>query len=302
MAGNPGSLKPEGAVDPQPEAGHALHCIIAAIDLGARSNKALMRACRIAARSGASLRIIHAAPTPLDHSRQAAFRVNVRKQVCQIVKDVSDLEVDFSVHMLDGHPEEVISREAERTKADLVIIGGHGEPRFRDTIFGITASHILQRLAVPLLVAQREGGDYQRVMAASDNDIFAADLARFALQIAPGAEIHVVQAVETGGSAFIENAAAGEKRRYDREHNLQQALARALGPGTAPERLFTCVEEGDPMEVIERCSDRLQPDLIAMGTHGCMGMERLIQGSFAEYVLLWASADVLVLPVGWKAT
>ncbi|QPQ54964.1 universal stress protein [Allosphingosinicella flava] len=299
MASDTGSLSPKRRADTEQEGSRALHRIVVAIDLGEHSGKALARGCRIAAQRGASLRIIHAAPGPLDLSEQAALRVDIRKQVHQIAERLSDPEIDFSLHIPEGRPEEAIAQEAERIGADLVIVGGHGEPRFRDAIFGITASHVLQRLAVPLLVAQGENaGDYKRVMAASDDAAFAADLVRVASQIAPGADMHVVQAVNPRGLALFESDAAIAKRRHGREHALQQTLAAALASEPVAEHLFTSVEEGDPMAVIEHCSDRLRPDLIAMGTHGCMGMERLIQDSFAEYMLLWASFDVLIVPVG----
>lgn len=270
--------------------------IIVAIDLGEHSARALERACRLAADTAASLCAVHVPAAAATESDQAALRLRIRKQVLEVFRQVADRAVDFSVIVAEGVPDEVVPLQTERIGADLVILGGHGEPRFRDTIFGITAAHVLQRCAAPVLVAQGEaGGDYGRVMAAVEDDGSAPGIIRLAARIAPDAEIIAVHAIDRGPLRLFQDKEAIGVLPSDRERALLQSLSEALGPD-APSRLSVLIEEGDPMEVIQHSSERLRPDLIAMGTHGRMGMERLIHGSLAEYVLLWAPSDVLVLP------
>lgn len=55
------------------------------------------------------------------------------------------------------------------------------------------------------------------------------------------------------------------------------------------------VAEGDPAEEVLRLAERLQCDLIVMGTHGRSGLARVLTGSVAEEVLRKSSCPVLVV-------
>jgi nucleotide-binding universal stress UspA family protein len=84
------------------------------------------------------------------------------------------------------------------------------------------------------------------------------------------------------------------------EQSLQaQALERLHhfgGPARAAGLATKLVlQEGLPAEVILALADTLQPDLIAMGTHGRRGFERLAMGSNADRVVRLASAPVLTV-------
>ena len=51
-----------------------------------------------------------------------------------------------------GKPVEIIPRIAERESADLILIGAHGTHKIRDYLLGPTASHLIRRSALPVLV------------------------------------------------------------------------------------------------------------------------------------------------------
>jgi nucleotide-binding universal stress UspA family protein len=55
------------------------------------------------------------------------------------------------------------------------------------------------------------------------------------------------------------------------------------------------LEDGNPGEEILRIADEFPADLIVMGTHGRRGLQRLLMGSVAEYVLERASCPVLTV-------
>lgn len=56
------------------------------------------------------------------------------------------------------------------------------------------------------------------------------------------------------------------------------------------------VTTGGPARTILETADRLQANLIVMGTHGASGVERLVLGSVTEKVLRKAKCPVLVVP------
>lgn len=55
------------------------------------------------------------------------------------------------------------------------------------------------------------------------------------------------------------------------------------------------LEEGDPKTAILEVAERVQPDLIVMGTHGRTGLLHLATGSVAESVLRNAACPVVTM-------
>lgn len=73
--------------------------------------------------------------------------------------------------------------------------------------------------------------------------------------------------------------------------DAKRQLEEAELPANA-ERRF---EEGDAVETILRVAEETETDLIVLGTHGRTGLERLLMGSVAEYVLRKAPCPVLTV-------
>jgi nucleotide-binding universal stress UspA family protein len=52
-----------------------------------------------------------------------------------------------------GRPVDTIPRAARREKTDLILVGAHGRHKVRDYLLGSTASHLIRRSELPVLVA-----------------------------------------------------------------------------------------------------------------------------------------------------
>jgi nucleotide-binding universal stress UspA family protein len=52
-----------------------------------------------------------------------------------------------------GKPIEIIPKVAKRESSDLVLVGAHGRHKIRDYLLGSTASHLIRRSEIPVLVA-----------------------------------------------------------------------------------------------------------------------------------------------------
>jgi nucleotide-binding universal stress UspA family protein len=51
-----------------------------------------------------------------------------------------------------GKPVDLIPRVAKREGADIILIGAHGRHKIRDYVLGPTASHLIRRSELPVLV------------------------------------------------------------------------------------------------------------------------------------------------------
>jgi nucleotide-binding universal stress UspA family protein len=61
--------------------------------------------------------------------------------------------IPYRLVMETGRPVDTIPRVAKREKADLVLVGAHGKHKIRDYLLGSTASHLIRKSDIPVLVA-----------------------------------------------------------------------------------------------------------------------------------------------------
>lgn len=92
------------------------------------------------------------------------------------------------------------------------------------------------------------------------------------------------------------------ERRTEREELLEEQAQQAVDEVGALARrhlsgsVETAVEWGIPFDTIVDYAEQHDVDLIAMGTHGRSGLQRVLLGSVAEKVLRASSVPVLMVP------
>jgi nucleotide-binding universal stress UspA family protein len=63
-------------------------------------------------------------------------------------------------------------------------------------------------------------------------------------------------------------------------------------------RIFHFTPVGSPEKEILRVAKEWQADMIVMGTHGRSGLQRMLTGSVAEFVIRHATVPVMITPPG----
>jgi nucleotide-binding universal stress UspA family protein len=105
-----------------------------------------------------------------------------------------------------------------------------------------------------------------------------------------GAQLIVLHVVEP-----ILHYAAGADILFEEQlRSARHELSRLL-EGLGGVKLHMIVQEGSPYRAIADAADRLEAELIVMGTHGRKGVSRLFVGSVAERVLRMATCPVLTV-------
>jgi nucleotide-binding universal stress UspA family protein len=61
--------------------------------------------------------------------------------------------IPYRLLMEAGKPVDTIPRVARRESSDLILVGSHGRHKIRDYLLGSTASHLIRRSELPVLVA-----------------------------------------------------------------------------------------------------------------------------------------------------
>ena len=155
-----------------------IRTVLYATDLSPRAQEVFRYAVSVAVRYDAKLVIVHAVE-PLSPTAQTMVGFYVSKEItdahrrevidravadirgrierfcdeeagaCPQVRDrVSDIRV------VEGRPADVVCRETERAKADLIVMGSHGHSAVGEILLGTTAHKVMQRAPAPVLLVR----------------------------------------------------------------------------------------------------------------------------------------------------
>jgi nucleotide-binding universal stress UspA family protein len=270
--------------------------ILVATDLSAGAHDALGRAVAMARQAGAELRIVAAWPDHGDQDECSIARARLRDEIALLPGAPARLELDLSIRMPRGEPVDAILREAARFRPDLIVLGAHGEPRFRDAIFGTTASRVAREADHPVLIVQNDHRrPYETLLAAVD-ERSAEEVLRLATGFAGAKDLYVVHATGSLGQGLFGDGETLEAIREDQEAMTRDVaeLVKTFSLGALAPRIHTIVEQGEASGVIMKAWETIRPDLLVMATAGRAGLARLLHGSHAETAILGCTSDILV--------
>ncbi|MEO8527193.1 MAG: universal stress protein, partial [Caldimonas sp.] len=175
--------------------------ILAATDLSSPARQAADRAARLARRSGANLRLVHAIGAGTlaqwrllldpDSSLQQELVEQTRRELQALADELAaERGVSVDASLAQGAVTEEIARAADAMPADLVVLGARGGSFLRRFVLGSTAERLLRKATQPMLVVkQRAHEPYRRVLVAVDFSPWSADLVGLARRIAPRAHL-----------------------------------------------------------------------------------------------------------------
>lgn len=270
--------------------------ILVASDLSACANNALARAIVLAARSGAEIHIIHAANETEAESGCFSTHGMIVAQARMMAEEITGIPLKITARVGFGNPAEAILREAKAWEADLIVLGAHGEPRFRDALFGTAGTHVVRHADRPVLVVQNDAAEpYARVLIAVGDARFARPIVDAVLDVAPASELFAIHAFDPSLRQTLAGTASLDQEEKRQESRLERLLTDATAgrsPVTLTTRKHAIVETDEALSVIMRETEEIAPDLVAMGTR--RGATYL--GSHAVDTLFWCRHDVLVVP------
>jgi nucleotide-binding universal stress UspA family protein len=172
--------------------------------------------------------------------------------------------------------------EAESSGSDLIVMGRRGKRDLLRVMLGGTTAHVIGHTHCDVLVIPREARiEGNRILLPVDgsrySDAAATTVASLARQCR--ASIHVL------------SAAANDEQAAECE-----GVVRRVGDLLRQEGLevTTEVARDRPDEAIVAAAERLNSDLIVMGSHGRTGLERILVGSVSERVIGRAGCAVMV--------
>jgi nucleotide-binding universal stress UspA family protein len=200
----------------------------------------------------------------------------------------------------EGEPPEVLIDIAQGKKADLIALGTYGRKGLKRLLMGSVTSQVILDAPCDVLVVKRPcsacTGSYQSLLVPYDGSEFSKKaLTRSAeMTKAEGGQVTVLYVIPRYEEMmeFYRSDSIKKSLRHEADKILGEAstIAAALGISIRTE-----VREGHASDEIVAVAQKLENDLIAMGTYGWKGVNNAIMGSTTNRVISHASCPVLVV-------
>ncbi len=304
------------------------HNILVVIDPTTDEQKALKRAIELASRTynkkQESVKITaffsifdfsYEMTTILSSGERDAMRQMVIKDKQQWINDViaelSSPVIIESLVVWHNRPFEAIINQVIHNEYDLVIKGTHQHDKFKSVVFTPTDWHILRKCPCPvLLVKEHEWPENGNVLAALNVGSEEAEHISLNIEITKkatalayiiDANVHLVNSYPgTPVNIAIEipefDSSEYNKTmlKYHKEAMIEHATKFNLSVQN------THVDEGLPETVIEQVAEKIDAELVILGTVGRTGISAALIGNTAEHVIDHLNCDVLALkPKGY---
>jgi nucleotide-binding universal stress UspA family protein len=296
--------------------------LLVPLDGSGLAETALPAAAHMARKLGAAVTLIHVvekdAPKEIHKDRHLTNAEEANAYLQEIAGQAFSPETQVEWHV---HEEEVkdvagsIVLHTQELEQDLVVMCTHGRGGVRDWFMGSIAQQVIALGKTPvLLIPPRDSGQAvfpcRQALVALDGVPDHEQGLRVAAGLAQvcGITLHLLMVIPTLSTLKAEKAATGrmlpgammamldlaEQGGKDYLVKHMQTL-QAGGIATSAE-----VSRGDPVPVIVATSQRIQADLIVLGTHGKTGMDAFWSESVTPKLSARSLVPLLLVPVREK--
>jgi nucleotide-binding universal stress UspA family protein len=292
--------------------------ILFATDFSDSSQAARQLTRALARHLGARVVCAHAAMVPIypasEHDVLAADFVHLRQlmqeelavrdqRLQEIASELGKDGIAASTRVVEGAAVESICSAAQEAAAALVIVGSHGRTGLKRIVLGSVAERVVRTCETSVLVARPpviDQAGFRRVLVPTDfSQAAEVALDQAVTMAAEDAVIDILHCwtadefadgwlrpIENGRPVTVPDAAA-------RARELGESWVKRVGLGHR--RVAFHLVADRPTAGIQTFLDEQAPyDLVAVGTHGRTGMQRLFIGSVAESTVRYAPCSVLV--------
>ena len=288
--------------------------VFAAIDFSETSALALRHAGAIAKRCGARLVLGHVVEVPIlaeypismsSPLDDAAVHEMARERLEALANEVAADGLTTDTFIERGTPGPYLLEMAEKSSADLLVIGTRGLSGLSHLVFGSTAETVVRKATCAVLTVHPENAEpdapIETVVVPTDlsgDAPVAVDAFRshFGEDVKP--TLRLVYADPTPPyldgfeHASLERWQMPDARREDLEARMQKTVETLEADGFVVER---SVVDGAPVRAVTDLAEESGADLIVMTTHGRSALLNALIGRTAQRIVQLAPCPVLTV-------
>lgn len=233
-----------------------------------------------------------------------ALHADIRKEIAshlaRLDRQLAVPGRDVETALVPGRPASVIVDEARSRAVDLVVLGSRGHRQLASALLGSVAAEVVDHAPCPVLVARRP--QLRGIVVGDDGSDGAIEaeevLASWPfLRAVPVTVVSVAERLAPFESGMAVVDPVTYQTMIDEALDLHRGYARN---GAARLAAHGCaakakVRQGEPVGQLIAAAAEAKADLIATGTRGRTGLERLLLGSVARNVLFRSPTSVLIV-------
>jgi nucleotide-binding universal stress UspA family protein len=300
-----------GASNESSRAPERFRSLLVPVDLTPSADRVVGRIALLPLAEAARVTLLHVVPGSLSPREQRRTEQDARKALAYEMRHLRrSLSVQVEALVKFGGAADRIAAHADVMKAELIVMGRGGGRGLRDVFLGSTAERVIRQAKLPVLVVRsRPRAAYSRPALALDFDRAAYDVLGPMLRIiqSPRPRVAIIHAFGDPYDGFrfssLSEHEAEERltrRRIQVSAELARLLARLLRraklrPDDAPV-WESHIRHGSPRVVIRKTVEKVEPDLLVLGTRASSAAGRVFVGTIAGDALRAVTCDVLVVP------
>lgn len=288
---------------------HPFTKVLCATDLSESADEAMRQAAVVAGLYSAKLTVFHALPQaaasmPLfpqlgleERSGFVALERRVLEALHHRITFVLGRSTPVEVALGSGTAHSAIVAHAEKTGADLIVVGGEGPKGLSRAVLGAVAERVVRYAHAPVWVARSGAGDGP-VVVGTDFSASAAAATGLGVDFArrTGAKVLLAHALSIAKlmpppGPLVDQPAFPTWSMQEIQTLREAARARCAATGIDAE---IAIDDQSPGEALPGLGRQTKARLICVGTAGHTGLARVLLGSVAEEVVRKAACPVLV--------
>jgi nucleotide-binding universal stress UspA family protein len=225
-------------------------------------------------------------------------RAGASLQAIAARRELAHLKVEYEVRRGKPFVELIIAGRA--WLADLIVVGGASQTE--EPFLGSTSERVLRKALVPVMVAKKSLSPQAKTfLVPTDFSSSAKKAAEEAVMLAKRFDgrivfFHVVDVYPSYTIAYAHELGISVPIPPPMPEEIEPEWE-AFFSGLPLEKVDweKCNGEGQAASVIVRQAEKIQADIIVIGTHGRTGLPHMLLGSVAEKVVRTASCSVLTI-------
>lgn len=287
--------------------------ILLATDLSARCDRALDRAVELAHAWNARLFVLHVLEPSVDpYSLRLEQRLPSWQRPLdatalveeQIRRDMSPLDVKFSVIVDKGEPADVIMHAARSHACDLIVTGLARDETLGRFLIGGTVERLLRRSNVPLLIVRgRARSHYTRIVVGTDFSDCSRHALETALEFFPEQQLTIFHAYDAPLAGLVDNPGTLQSAYGKMAAEICNDFLNSVDISSERRAAIRqLVEPGSPRRLIHQYVRDRGVELVVLGTHGHGTLVDMLLGSTTREILNSLPCDALVVRGGSAQT
>lgn len=279
-----------------------LSSIVVPVDFSEGAEQALARALQLPVGPKTKVTLLHVLPDDIPGTLRKQAIAEAERGLEKVLARVHHTAAaqglspaQFVADVVEGDAAAQILKRARTVEAELICLGRHGKRPVVDLFIGSTALKVVKRGEVPVLVVKHPGqARYRKVLVALDAGQKDGRVLRGAAAVLdPAVRVSALTVAAVPFEGYVELSGA-QVTTYREQARKAATLALREMLKKSPVRVTPKVLLGDARVLVLEEAKAMDAELVVVGTSTRKGLERLLVGSVAQWVLEKARCDVLV--------